>query len=207
MMAEKDEELSLFLEMRRREKEQDSLLVNNPHEFEIPLGSKPGTSPVFNIPSGGAPARKTGPPDDFLSSEGDKNDYDMLGFRPLQVLLCFWSHIGEKTVERVINMRKLAPPNEKGSPHGNLSAKSSSPDSAGFEPASSMYSVRTGHTRGRPMNASDTPLATSSNASSENSVCNNNGICLEVSEREDDACSDREVAGRSPCKLTREVIE
>ncbi|KAG2285213.1 hypothetical protein Bca52824_044817 [Brassica carinata] len=148
MMAEKDEELSLFLEMRRREKEQDSLLVNNPHEFEIPLG-----------------------------------------FRPLQVLLCFWSHIGEKTVERVINMRKLAPPNEKGSPHGNLSAKSSSPDSAG------------------PMNASDTPLATSSNASSENSVCNNNGICLEVSEREDDACSDREVAGRSPCKLTREVIE
>ena len=38
MMAEKDEELSLFLEMRRREKEQDSLLVNNPHEFEIPLG-------------------------------------------------------------------------------------------------------------------------------------------------------------------------
>ena len=58
-------------------------------------------------------------------------------------------------------------------------------------PASSMYSVRTGHTRGRPMNASDTPLATSSNASSEISVCNNNGICLEVSEREDDACSER----------------
>ena len=40
------------------------------------LGSKPGTSPMFNIPSG-APARKTGPlPDDFLSSEGDKNDYE-----------------------------------------------------------------------------------------------------------------------------------
>ncbi|KAG5402250.1 hypothetical protein IGI04_016857 [Brassica rapa subsp. trilocularis] len=59
-MAEKDEELSLFLEMRRREEEQDSLLVNNPHDF-------PGTSPMFNIPSG-APARKTGPlPDDFLS--------------------------------------------------------------------------------------------------------------------------------------------
>ena len=35
-------------------------------------------------------------------------------------------------MERVIDMRKLAPPNEKGSPHGNLSAKSSSPDSAGF---------------------------------------------------------------------------
>ena len=39
MMAEKDEELSLFLEMRRREKEQDSLLLNNnPDEFEYPLG-------------------------------------------------------------------------------------------------------------------------------------------------------------------------
>ncbi|KAF8087689.1 hypothetical protein N665_0570s0003 [Sinapis alba] len=79
MMAEKDEELSLFLEMRRREKEQDSLLLNNPDEFQTPLGSKPGTSPVFNISSGGAaPARKTGPPDDFLNSEGDKNDYEWL---------------------------------------------------------------------------------------------------------------------------------
>ncbi|CAF2296421.1 unnamed protein product [Brassica napus] len=68
-MAEKDEELSLFLEMRQREEEHDSFLVNNPHEF-------PGTSPMFNIPSG-APSRKTGPlPDDFLSSEGDKNDYE-----------------------------------------------------------------------------------------------------------------------------------
>ncbi|KAF3559655.1 hypothetical protein F2Q69_00017699 [Brassica cretica] len=148
MMAEKDEELSLFLEMRRREKEENTLLVNSPHEFETPLGSKPGTSPVFNIPSG-APARKTGPlPDDFLSSEGDKNDYE-------------WTIPG--------NLRPLMT---------NV-------------PASSMYSVRTGHTRGRPMNASDTPLATSSNASSEISVCNNNGICLEVSEREDDACSER----------------
>jgi len=42
--------------------------------------------------------------------------------------------MGTKMVERVINMRKLAPPrsDDKGSPHGNLSAKSSSPDSAGF---------------------------------------------------------------------------
>uniref|UniRef100_M4C7I6 Uncharacterized protein n=1 Tax=Brassica campestris TaxID=3711 RepID=M4C7I6_BRACM len=80
MMAEKDEELSLFLEMRRREKEQDNslLLNNNPHEFDTPLGSKPGTSPVFNLSSGGGPARKTGPPDDFLNSEGDKNDYEWL---------------------------------------------------------------------------------------------------------------------------------
>lgn len=37
-MADKDEELSLFLEMRRREKEQDNLLLNNSDEFETPLG-------------------------------------------------------------------------------------------------------------------------------------------------------------------------
>jgi len=78
MMAEKDEELSLFLEMRRREKEQDNLLLNNnPDEFETPLGSKHGTSPVFNISSGAPPSRKAAP-DDFLNSEGDKNDYEWL---------------------------------------------------------------------------------------------------------------------------------
>lgn len=38
LMADKDEELSLFLEMRRREKEQDNLLLNNPDEFVTALG-------------------------------------------------------------------------------------------------------------------------------------------------------------------------
>nr|GEU84444.1 hypothetical protein [Tanacetum cinerariifolium] len=118
---------------------------------------------------------------------------------------------GTKMVERVINMRKLAPPkqNDKHSPHSNLSAKSS-PDSSGFGrslskksldmairhmdirrtvpgnlrplmtniPASSMYSVRPGPTRSRTISVSDSPLATSSNASSEMSV-NNNGLCLD----------------------------
>ncbi|GKU92100.1 hypothetical protein SLEP1_g5874 [Rubroshorea leprosula] len=126
--------------------------------------------------------------------------------------------IGTKMVERVINMRKLAPPkqDDKHSPHGNLSGKSSSPDSSGFGrtlskksldmairhmdirrsipgnlrplmtniPASSMYSVRSGPQRGRTISVSDSPLATSSNASSEVSV-NNNGLCLEASEVED----------------------
>ncbi|PRQ59417.1 hypothetical protein RchiOBHm_Chr1g0369941 [Rosa chinensis] len=43
--------------------------------------------------------------------------------------------MGTKMVERVINMRKLAPPkhDDKQSPHGNHSGKSSSsPDSSGF---------------------------------------------------------------------------
>ncbi|KAL2541727.1 proline-rich family protein [Abeliophyllum distichum] len=42
--------------------------------------------------------------------------------------------IGTKMVERVMNMRKLAPPkqDDKHSPISNLSGKSSSPDSSGF---------------------------------------------------------------------------
>ncbi|GMN41313.1 hypothetical protein TIFTF001_010531 [Ficus carica] len=140
--------------------------------------------------------------------------------------------IGTKMVERVINMRKLAPPkqDDKHSPHGNLSAKSSSPDSSGFGrtlskksldmairhmdirrsipgnlrplmtniPASSMYSVRSGPARSRTISVSDSPLATSSNASSEISV-NNNGICLDGSELEDDIGSER--GGRSPASM------
>ncbi|KAI4384530.1 hypothetical protein MLD38_002672 [Melastoma candidum] len=123
--------------------------------------------------------------------------------------------LGTKMVERVINMRKLAPPkqDEKHSAHSNLSGKSaSSPDGSGFGrtlskksldmavrhmdirrsipgnprpfltniPTSSMYSVR-GPTWSRTGSITDSPLATSSNASSEVSV-NNNGICVEVNE-------------------------
>ncbi|XP_022743015.1 nascent polypeptide-associated complex subunit alpha, muscle-specific form-like [Durio zibethinus] len=132
--------------------------------------------------------------------------------------------IGNKMVERVINMRKLVPPkqDDKYSPHGNLSGKSASPNSSGFGrtlskksldmairhmdirrsipgnlrplmmniPASSMYSIRSGLTQSRTISVSDSPLATSSNASSELSV-NNNGICLDGSEMEDDIGSER----------------
>lgn len=39
MIKEKDEELGLFLEMRRREKERnDLLLLQNSDEFDAPLG-------------------------------------------------------------------------------------------------------------------------------------------------------------------------
>ncbi|VFQ99470.1 unnamed protein product [Cuscuta campestris] len=134
--------------------------------------------------------------------------------------------MGNKMVERVINMRKLAPPRQdsnKHSPSSNLSAKSSSPDSTGFGrtlskksldmamrhmdirrtvpgnlrplmtniPASSMYSVRSGHSRSRTVSVSDSPLATSSNASSEVSV-NNNALCV------DDVSSGDRGGPRSP---------
>ncbi|CAA2975281.1 Hypothetical predicted protein [Olea europaea subsp. europaea] len=139
---------------------------------------------------------------------------------------------GTKMVERVINMRKLAPPkqDDKHSPSSNLSGKSSSPESTGFGrtlskksldmairhmdirrtipgnlrplmtniPASSMYSVRTGPTRGRAVSVSDSPLATSSNASSDVSV-NNNALCLHGNEVDDDVSSDKGI--QSPPNL------
>lgn len=65
-------------------------------------------------------------------------------------------------------------------------------------PASSMYSVRSvsGPTKNnRTISVSDSPLATSSNASSELSV-NNNGLCGDGREMEDDVGSEKD--GRSP---------
>lgn len=38
MNKEKDEELGLFLEMKKREKGQHNLLLNNTEEFDAPLG-------------------------------------------------------------------------------------------------------------------------------------------------------------------------
>lgn len=66
-------------------------------------------------------------------------------------------------------------------------------------PASSMYSVRSGPTRSRPVSVSDSPLATSSNASSEVSV-NNNALCLDGSEVDDDINSS-DKAVRSPASV------
>lgn len=39
MMKEKEEELALFLEMKKREKERNDLLLNNSEEFDAPLGT------------------------------------------------------------------------------------------------------------------------------------------------------------------------
>ncbi|XP_059292278.1 uncharacterized protein LOC132045721 [Lycium ferocissimum] len=140
--------------------------------------------------------------------------------------------VGNKMVERVINMRKLVPPkqDDKQSPRSNLSTKSSSPDSSGFGrtlskksldmairhmdlrrsipgnlralmtniPASSMYSVRSGPNRSRTVSVSDSPLATSSNASSEVSV-NDNALCVDGIEADDDINSDK--GHRSPASV------
>uniref|UniRef100_A0A453DVX3 Uncharacterized protein n=1 Tax=Aegilops tauschii subsp. strangulata TaxID=200361 RepID=A0A453DVX3_AEGTS len=133
--------------------------------------------------------------------------------------------MGNKMVERVVNMRRLAPPkhDDQRSSLNSLSGKSlNSPDSSGFGrslskksldmalrhmdirrsipnnlrplmtsiPASSVHSGRSGSTRGRPISVSDSPLATSSNASSEPSV-NNNLMCFDSIDIDDELCSDR----------------
>lgn len=61
-----------------------------------------------------------------------------------------------------------------------------------------MYSVRSGPTRSRTVSVSDSPLATSSNASSEVSV-NNNALCVDGNEIDDDISSDKGV--RSPASV------
>ncbi|XP_062192666.1 uncharacterized protein LOC133896157 [Phragmites australis] len=133
--------------------------------------------------------------------------------------------MGNKMVERVVNMRRLVPPkhDDQKSSLNSLSGKSSnSPDSSGFGrtlskksldmalrhmdirrsipnnlrplmtsiPASSVHSARSGSTRSRPISVSDSPLATSSNASSEPSV-NNNLMCLDSIDIDDELCSER----------------
>ncbi|KAL5222055.1 hypothetical protein ABZP36_026768 [Zizania latifolia] len=133
--------------------------------------------------------------------------------------------MGNKMVERVVNMRRLVPPKHDDQQSGlnSLSGKSSnSPDSSGFGrtlskksldmalrhmdirrsipnnlrplmtsiPASSVHSTRSGSTRSRQISVSDSPLATSSNASSEPSV-NNNLMCLDSIDIDDELCSHR----------------
>ena len=59
--------------------------------------------------------------------------------------------------------------------------------------ASSMYSVRSGPApRNRTVGVSDSPLATSSNASSELSI-SKNAVCVDTSEFDDDINSERGV--------------
>lgn len=110
--------------------------------------------------------------------------------------------MGTKMVERVVNMRKLAPPkqgddnanNSVGKSQGNLGRTLSKTSLdmairhmdirkrvpgnlrhlATNMPASSVYSVRSAPPKSRTVSSSDSPLATSSSTSSEPSV--NNGF-------------------------------
>ncbi|GMI69731.1 Basic Proline-rich Protein 1 [Hibiscus trionum] len=112
IMKEKEEDLALFLEMRKREKEQNRLLLNHSSEdFDAPLGSKHGTSPIFNLsPSTATPVRKTvAAADDFLNSDSDKNDYDWLLTPPGTPLFPSLEMESQKTVMSQIGIPKARP--------------------------------------------------------------------------------------------------
>ncbi|XP_028770461.1 mucin-5AC [Neltuma alba] len=80
LMKERDEELALFLEMRRREKENEKnnlLLLQNSDELDgSNLESNGVSSPISKMVTSAVP-RKAGA-DEFLDSENEKSDYDWL---------------------------------------------------------------------------------------------------------------------------------
>lgn len=80
IMKERDEELVLFLEMRRREKENEKnnfLYLQNSEELDLSnLESNRGSSNISKMVSS-VPARKNGV-EEFLNSENDKSDYEWL---------------------------------------------------------------------------------------------------------------------------------
>ncbi|XP_077236840.1 uncharacterized protein LOC143878433 [Tasmannia lanceolata] len=84
VMKEKEEELALFLEMRKREKDRNNLSLL--HDFDLHLGSKQGSSSIFKIVSS-TPCKNAS--DNFLNSEGEKNDYDWLLTPPRTPLFPF----------------------------------------------------------------------------------------------------------------------
>ncbi|RZC78264.1 hypothetical protein C5167_002475 [Papaver somniferum] len=115
-MKDKEEELSLFLELKKREKERNNqLLIHNSEEFDAPLDSKPGNSPIFKIVPP-APARKTSA-DDFLNSDNDKDDYDWLMTPPGTPLFPSLEMESQKTVMSQLgtpNVRPAAPKSRVG---------------------------------------------------------------------------------------------
>ncbi|XP_031488514.1 flocculation protein FLO11-like [Nymphaea colorata] len=161
VMKEKEEELALFLEMRKREKERQNLLIHNAEELDPSLGSRPGSSPVFKIATATAP-RKIGS-DDFLNSDGDKNDYDWLltpPGTPLFPSLEKESHgsvtgqLGTPKVRSTALKSRLSVPQPESAPRSNtmsrqpISSSALSTSSSGLRRPSS--SASTSSTASRP---------------------------------------------------------
>ncbi|GER46634.1 proline-rich family protein [Striga asiatica] len=164
----RDEDLALFREMRKREKERNDLLLQNADEFEAPLGH--GTSPIFNIPSAtSAPGRKTGP-DNFLNSENDKNDYDWLLTPPGTPLFPSLEMEKHKTVTSQVGTPKARPTalksrlsNSQPEPtsRSNPSRRPSSSSGPGSRPSTPTSRPTLTSTSSRPT-SNKKPTATSS---------------------------------------------
>ncbi|XP_019461943.1 PREDICTED: mucin-5AC-like isoform X2 [Lupinus angustifolius] len=144
LTKEKDDELTLFLEMRNRDKERSNdLLLRASEEFDAPLG----------------PVRKTGV-DDFLNSENDKNDYDWLLTPPgtplfpsleMETKKTVMSQLGAPTARPTSLKSRLANPQSDPTGRSNLVSK---------QPASSpgLGSSSSGNRRGpSSMNSGSRP--------------------------------------------------
>ncbi|KAJ0089223.1 hypothetical protein Patl1_31664 [Pistacia atlantica] len=111
VMKERDEELALFLEMRRREKEKSNLLLlhnsDNINSNSTPLALNNGGSPISKIMSS-VPTRKTAA-DNFLNSENDKSDYDWLLTPPGTPLFPSLEMESQKTKMSQIGMSNARP--------------------------------------------------------------------------------------------------
>ncbi|KAJ8769446.1 hypothetical protein K2173_002936 [Erythroxylum novogranatense] len=167
MAKDKDEELALFLEMKKREKEQSNLLLNNAEELDGPLGSKPGTSPIFTV-SSSTPVRKT-VADDFLNSDNDKNDYDWLLTPPGTPLFPSLEMESQKTVMSQLGIRPttalkswLAYPQPEPPARGSLISKQSGSSPGLNSSASRMRRPSSsGGPGSRPATPTGRPLLTS----------------------------------------------
>ncbi|KAJ8535427.1 hypothetical protein K7X08_023147 [Anisodus acutangulus] len=93
--------------MRTSERERNDLLLHNSHEFDVPLGAKRGSSPIFDFASA-TPVRKTGA-DDFLNADNDKNEYDWLLTPPGTPLFPSLEMESQKTVMSQLGTPKARP--------------------------------------------------------------------------------------------------
>ncbi|KAK1563429.1 hypothetical protein Q3G72_027426 [Acer saccharum] len=110
-MKERDEELALFLEMRRREKEKNNLLlVHNSIDLNTSLVSNGGGSPISKIVSfAPAATRKTTAADKFLNSENEKSEYEWLLTPPGTPLLSSSEMESQKAKMSQIGMSNARP--------------------------------------------------------------------------------------------------
>ncbi|CAH9113146.1 unnamed protein product [Cuscuta europaea] len=108
VMVDREEELVMFNEMRRRENEQDNLLLlQKPDDFDDLLGSKVVNSSFLND-GPYTPAQKT-VSDELLNSDNDKNDYDWLISPPGTPLFPSLEMESQKTVMSRLGTLKARP--------------------------------------------------------------------------------------------------